>query len=501
MQSKTYNKKSTSHEVTAKFNEEENINPDIFAINQIDAEIKNNFKEKIVVDPNLNRKIVSFQGNKKKAQYRLFKYKEAFSADLIKYLLQIQKKSDIKTVLDPFAGVGTTLFACNQLNIDSEGIELLPIGQEIIEVRKLLNSLDKDDLSRLTYWKDNRPWKQIDRKKELNQLSITEGAYPPNNKESIEKFLYLLDSENNKVKEVLFFSLISILESISYTRKDGQYLRWDKRANRKNGSKKFCKSKILEFDEAITEQIEKILLDIGLSEQKDLFEVEGCFRSGSIPNRLVEVSKVNLQNASITLKLGSCLEIMPTLKNNAYDTIITSPPYCNRYDYTRTYALELALLGITHKKLIQLRQDMLSCTVENKAKPIIENWQSAIDAANREKLLQLILNFLESESEVGRLNNKGIPRMVKGYFYEMSCVIAECFRVLSPGGYMFMVNDNVRYAGINISVDLILSNIAEKLGFTVDKILVLSKKKGNSSQQMGTHGCKPLRKCVYVWRK
>ena len=125
----------------------------------------------------------------------------------------------------------------------------------------------------------------------------------------------------------------------------------------------------------------------------------------------------------------------------------------------------------------------------------------AIEAANLEKLLQLIINFLESESEIGRLNNKGIPRMVKGYFYEMSCVIAECFRVLRSEGYMFMVNDNVRYAGINISVDLILSSIAEKLGFTVKKILVSPAKKGNSSQQMGTHGRKALRKCVYVWRK
>ena len=38
--------------------------------------------------------------------------------------------------------------------------------------------------------------------------------------------------------------------------------------------------------------------------------------------------------------------------------------------------------------------------------------------------------------------------MVRGYFYEMACVIKECHRVLKPDGYMFMVNDNVRYAGV-----------------------------------------------------
>ena len=64
-----------------------------------------------------------------------------------------------------------------------------------------------------------------------------------------------------------------------------------------------------------------------------------------------------------------------------------------------------------------------------------------------------------------------------------------------------MVNDNVRYAGASVSVDLILSKIAEDVGFNVGNILVLPNGKGNSSQQMGLHGREVLRKCVYVWRK
>jgi hypothetical protein len=64
-----------------------------------------------------------------------------------------------------------------------------------------------------------------------------------------------------------------------------------------------------------------------------------------------------------------------------------------------------------------------------------------------------------------------------------------------------MVNDNVRYAGVSISVDLILSAMAESLGFEVEHILVLPNGKGNSSQQMGQHGREALRKCVFIWRK
>jgi site-specific DNA-methyltransferase (cytosine-N4-specific) len=116
-------------------------------------------------------------------------------------------------------------------------------------------------------------------------------------------------------------------------------------------------------------------------------------------------------------------------------------------------------------------------------------------------LINTILLFLEEQKEKKKLNNNGIPRMVRGYFQEMAVVISESFRILDHGGYVFMVNDNVRYAGICIPVDLILSKMAEDMGFEILNILVLPQEKGNSSQQMGGFGRESLRKCVYVWRK
>jgi hypothetical protein len=128
-------------------------------------------------------------------------------------------------------------------------------------------------------------------------------------------------------------------------------------------------------------------------------------------------------------------------------------------------------------------------------------WSPAIAAADQQEILQSVLKYLEHQKESGLLNNSGIPRMVRGYFYEMACVIFECSRLLRRGSPLIMVNDNVRYAGASIPVDVILSEIANDLGFTIEEILVLPNGKGNSSQQMGTHGREPLRKCVYIWRK
>ena len=82
---------------------------------------------------------------------------------------------------------------------------------------------------------------------------------------------------------------------------------------------------------------------------------------------------------------GSTLDVLPQLESGSFDGLITSPPYCNRYDYTRTYALELAMLGVNEEELKHLRQSMLSCTVENRGKTDLETkfsklYDSAISA-------------------------------------------------------------------------------------------------------------------------
>jgi len=128
-------------------------------------------------------------------------------------------------------------------------------------------------------------------------------------------------------------------------------------------------------------------------------------------------------------------------------------------------------------------------------------WLTPIKLCKKNPFLQLIIEYLEYKKSNKELNNSGIPRMVKGYFYEMACVIMECYKILKGNGVMFMVNDNVRYAGASLSVDLILLKIAEDIGFEIKNILTLPNGKGNSSQQMGLHGREVLRKCVYVWRK
>lgn len=463
------------------------VKPTLEEIAHLDQRLEGYFREKLTVQPSLSRQLVSFQANKTRPVYRWYRYKEGFSAGLIEYMLA-RYRIDSGRILDPFAGSGTSLFVASDLGIDADGVELLPIGQQIIATKQIIeNGLTQDDLTRLQRWIEVDSWKHSQTRVAVSQLRITRGAYPEQTLDLIETYLGTTQYESSAVQALLRFALLCVLEEVSYTRKDGQYLRWDYRSGRTQGAKPFNKGVVLDFEQAIVRKLTEIAADLTRTAIQP-----GLFQNG------------NGTHGKIRLLSGSCLEIMPQLPSGAYDAIITSPPYCNRYDYTRTYALELALLGVTEQELVKLRQEMLSCTVENRAKDLLSMnpaWQTALDVADEQDLLQAILTYLDEQRKIGVLNNNGIPRMVRGYFYEMACVIAEAARVLKSGAPFLMVNDNVRYAGASISVDMILSALAERLGFEVESILVLPGGKGNSSQQMGQHGREPLRKCVYVWRK
>ena len=190
----------------------------------------------------------------------------------------------------------------------------------------------------------------------FSTIRITENAYPPETVEAIERYRGALQQENEKIQTILQFALLCILEGISYTRKDGQYLRWDARSGkRRPATKAFNKGEILPFDAAITAKLKEILSDI---------------RNAETPLTLFPVKQTA---KDIRLFKGSCLEVLPNLETVSYGAVVTSPPYCNRYDYTRTYALELAMLGLTQAEVSNLRQEMLSCTVENREKGFIED--------------------------------------------------------------------------------------------------------------------------------
>ena len=443
--------------------------------------LEERFAGRMTVNSHLTRKTVSYQGNRRAPGLRWMKYKEGFSGSLVERLIDEFHPS---TVLDPFAGIGTTPLVAAGRGLSATGIEIMPVG--VIAGRAIAHSANglsntcfKIAGSQLLDTVESNG--TVPHEYSFPHVRITEAAFPDETESAIARARAFIDTvEDDAVRTLLNLACMTVLEAVSYTRKDGQYLRWDHRAKRALKSK-VNKGPIQPFPEALGSRLFEMTQDIEPLRQE--------FGGGS-PEFLT----------------GSSLELLRDLPNESVDMVITSPPYANRYDYTRTYALELAWLGYNQHDFLDLRQRMLSATVENKPK-----WEwlqhtyrerpgflrNAIDMYHNQTAIHEVLAILRQHT--GELGNRHVIRLIEGYFLEMAVIVAELGRIIRPGGTVVMVNDNVQYHGEEVPVDLILSDFAEQSGFRCEEIWVLPRGKGNSSQQMRRFGRREIRKCVYKW--
>ena len=272
--------------------------------------------------------------------------------------------------------------------------------------------------------------------------------------------------------------LMSILESISYTRKDGQYLRWDYRSQkvieRNNIRQEQGKQRIKKIDKGDLPSVKDALVRAFRTVMVDIKHLQNALMNGESEQVLID---------------GSTLEVLPTMPDNIYSAVITSPPYANRYDYTRTYALELAYLGIGDG-IFNLRQRLLSCTVESRSKVeqlqgyyksigALDRFENILRVVQNNKALQEVNRALQIRWNNGDMNNKGVLPMIDQYLTELTFVFGEIYRTCKSGAHVAFVNDNVRYGGEIVPIDTITTNLAEELGFIPEKIYVLAQKKGN----------------------
>ena len=442
--------------------------------------LQERFASRLSIHPGLTRKVVSWQGNREAPGLRWMKYKEGFSGELVDALIE---DAEADAVLDPFSGIGTTPLAAAGRGLSGTGIEIMPVG--VLTSKALAcaaNGLnpkvfEREGRALLEQVESGRaPGSQF----AFPHVRITESAFPVETEAGLTKAReYIASVKDSASALMLDFACMSVLENISYTRKDGQYLRWDYRSGR-NLRARMDKGPIQPLLQALQGRLSEILHDM-------------------------EPLKLKYGARMPKFIMGSCLKVLQDLPEGAFDTVITSPPYANRSDYTRTYALELAWLGCGQEDFSGLRQDLLSATVENKSKMSwlescygnSELLKDALCMFEEQSALQEVLSILEGH--VKELANPHIIRLVRGYFQEMAVVVSELARVVRPGGAVYMVNDNVQYHGEEIPVDLILSDFAEQAGFECQHIWLLARGKGNSSQQMGKFGRREIRKCMYKW--
>lgn len=406
------------------------------------------------------RQLVTYVPNKTIPVHRWFKFPQGFSPHLVELMLKELDARPSERVFDPFCGCGTTLVAAKQRGYWSWGIDILPVAVFAAQVK--LRDASQYDLDLLRQRIDGivsteyRP-PSIEAPTEIN---IIQKGY---DKDVLDRIMFfnelILQEEDEKVQSFLLLGLMSILEALSYTSKDGQFLRLkpNKRIPRVRDT---LKRKLnLMYDDLVPPQ--PALLRPA---------PDGC----PCP-------------AHAYVKMADTRCFTDDIDDYA-DVVITSPPYLNRYDYSRIFSLELCLNDCREfEDLKAIRHSLLRSHIESREPPT--------EDVKHPALVEVLHNL-----EGRKLNNPRIPIMIKGYFEDMNLVMRELWRVCRPGARLGIVVANARFESELIPVDLLLCELAREAGFDVDRVII-TRYKGNSSQQMGKFGRIPVRESIVTWRK
>ena len=398
------------------------------------------------------RRLVTYVPNKKLPLYNWFKYKEGFSRELVVQLIREFGLQAGETVLDPFAGSGTTLLTAKEFGIHGIGIDMLPTAVFVANA-KLKEWPDIDALLQSALKLTSTPFREP--KSSLPDVRIINLAFDKETQKQLKFFKEEIETYDQSVRDFLMLGLLSILEDVSSTSKDGQFLR-------------LVEKDIPPVRDALRTALTRMIHD--LSEIRTF---------GLWPKT----------NAKTTMFRGDARELCLPLKHlGAISAVITSPPYLNRYDYSRTYALELCLLSVkSHQDMVSVRHSLLRSHVESK-----EHEGKAIHLPALDEVLR--------EVRAKPLNNERLPVMIQGYFEDMNLGIANISRYLKPQGRAALVVANAQFNGENVPTDLMLCELAQRHGLSTEAVLV-TRYKGNSSQQMAIYGRRPVRETILLWRK
>jgi len=394
------------------------------------------------------RLLVTPYQNKRIPVYNWFDYKHSFSRDLVLKLIEKIRLNNKDEILDPFCGSGTTLLASKELGIPVRGIDILPLSV-FISNTKLLRYDEYNVKTAINeiknFFKENNTDYRINKtKKELLMKFFREDI--------LDKILYIREwietKDNKETRYFLLSALLSILEEISYTRKDGGFPRILK------------EKKIPDLKSAYLSKLNNMVKDIEFINK--------------LPDTYAEAIEGDARKT--------------IFESNSFSAVITSPPYPNRHDYTRVYFLEL-ITGFldTQKDIRTLRYHSVRSHVEARRKFIAEDY-------NPPNTLNAILKKLEETS----LPNREIIKMLEGYFEDMHLVLKEIKRLLIPHGKVAFVIGDVRYGGIMIPVGNILIDIGNKIGLEF-KEKITARMRGNSPQQMKKYGREPMEENILIW--
>lgn len=361
-------------------------------------------------------------------------------------------------VLDPFCGTGTTLVECKKLGIPSVGIEANPVAHFAAEV-KVDWSSDPLCLLRHAEAVAQAALSQLERhgihdEPDAEEIGLFSGV-----RRAGQERKHLLSLPPDKMKLLLGHSIsplplhktLVLIECMDQFA-DSPYSRYER----------------LALAKALVYSISNLHFgpEVGVEKpKKDSLVVGEWMKEVAAIAAHVELLRGKAETPAVVHHWDS-RKIAEVVEPASVDAVITSPPYPNEKDYTRTTRLESVLLGFIKSKddLRALKKGLVRSNTRSVYK---EDTDDQWVAENRR--VQQIAEDIESR-RVAMGKTSGFERMyhrvAKLYFGGMARHLADMRTVLRPGACLaYVVGDQASYLRVMIRTGQLLGEIAQGLGY------------------------------------
>ena len=389
-----------------------------------------------------------------RAVHDWYRFVLSFPPHLVREYLQRFGIDGHHRVLDPFCGTGTVLVECKKLGIPNVGVEANPLAHFAAAV-KVDWLLDSDGLV------DHAEQVAAAAIEELARQGIKDdplfrgetGCDPPLRRPPAELTALLL---TDSISPLPLHKTLVLLDCLQQHH-DDRYSRHER----------------LALAKALVASISNLHFgpEVGVSPAKVDAPVIApwlaCVRAIAGDLRVVR----GRADVPAIIHHADARRVVQVLEPASVDAVITSPPYPNEKDYTRTTRLESVLLGFIRSAadLRALKQGLVRSNTRNVYKgddddrwvaehPEIQRIAAAIEARRVD---------LGKTSGFERL----YPRVTRLYFGGMARHLSELRPILKPGAQVaYVVGDQASYLRVMIRTGELLADIARSLGYTVDRI-------------------------------
>lgn len=356
------------------------------------------------------------------------------------------------TVLDPFCGTGTTLVECKKLGVNSIGIEANPMPHFASQV-KVDWTPDPEELQAHAEEIAEAAMGQLQAAgmQENPLLCLeTHAGYSITRSLPDEQMALLL---KNSISPRPLHKTLVLLDCI-----------------KRNHDPRYSRHETLALAKALVTSIGNLHFgpEVGVRTIKKDASV--------IPDWLTAVRAMSddlrelrvRANATANAYQADARAIGELVEHSSVDAVITSPPYPNEKDYTRTTRLESVILGFIRDKndLRALKKELVRSNTRGVYKADTDDaWAAKFPEVQR------IADAIEARRiELGKTSGfeRLYARVTRLYFGGMARHLADLRPILRPGAHLaYVVGDQASYLRVMIRTGSILADIAASLGYEV----------------------------------